>query len=339
MHILILACLIVLPGIPTKNATDTINDCQKSLMLNKDFNDTQKHLYTAIYILQELSLVIDELKLLPPLLNNIEVPGYTMKYLIYRYSPKCNVDASQIFLDILLNDTLNGGKPFKILAIFAIVNETELMTLANLMTPFSIPIIPFPNLDFTKVQYLQSIYHYYDHVVFISSQITNQRIRDYFLAFFTENLKFKLITIVFNSEDRIALENIQAITKTLELNSVCVDLLNLEFGQNFNERNIKLALERTPSNVFLIMIQNFDYGGQFINTLKQTNKTKSLVIVYILLKNPNQNLKNIFSLEKLNPYVDILLITEAVFNFHDSFIFYSMIVLKTLSIKILKSDY
>lgn len=328
MHILILACLIVLPGIPTKNATDTINDCQKSLMLNKDFNDTQKHLYTAIYILQELSLVIDELKLLPPLLNNIEVPGYTMKYLIYRYSPKCNVDTSQIFLDILLNDTLNGGKPFKILAIFAIVNETELMTLANLMTPFSIPIIPFPNLDFTKVQYLQSIYHYYDNVIFISSQITNQRIRDYFLAFFTENLKFKLITIVFNSEDRIALENIQAITKTLELNSVCVDLLNLEFGQNFNVRNIKLALERTPSNVFLIMIQNFDYGGQFINTLKQTNKTKSLVIVYILLKNPNQNLKNIFSLEKLNPYVDILLITEAVFNFHDSFIFYSMIVLE-----------
>lgn len=154
MLTLILTCVILLIGIPIKNATDTINDCQKTLMLNKDFNDTKKHLYTAIYILQELSLVIDEFKLLPPLLNMIEVPGYTMKYLIYRYSPKCNVDASEIFLDILLNDTLNGGKPFKILAIFAIVNDTELMTLANLMTPFSIPIIPFPNLDFTKVQYL-----------------------------------------------------------------------------------------------------------------------------------------------------------------------------------------
>ena len=328
MLTLILTCVILLIGIPIKNATDTINDCQKTLMLNKDFNDTKKHLYTAIYILQELSLVIDEFKLLPPLLNMIEVPGYTMKYLIYRYSPKCNVDASEIFLDILLNDTLNGGKPFKILAIFAIVNDTELMTLANLMTPFSIPIIPFPNLDFTKVQYLQSIYHYYDNVIFISSQITNQRIRDYFLSFFTENLKFKLITIVFNSEDRIALENIQAITKTLELNSVCVDLLTVEFGQNFSERNIKLALERTPSNVFLIMIQNFDYGGQFINTLKQTTKTKSLVIVYILWKNPKQNLNTIFTLEKINPYVDILLIAEAVFNFHDSFIFYSMIALR-----------
>ena len=39
-------------------------------------------------------------------------------------------------------------------------------------------------------------------------------------------------------------------------------------------------------------------------------------------------MNTIFTLEKINPYVDILLIAEAVFNFHDSFIFYSMIVLR-----------
>ena len=45
--------------------------------------------------------------------------GYNTKYLVYHFSSKCNVQ-------VLLNDTINDGKPFKILLIITIVSKTDL---------------------------------------------------------------------------------------------------------------------------------------------------------------------------------------------------------------------
>lgn len=67
-----------------------------------------------------------------------------------------NVLLLNVFLDVLLllSNTLLNGKSFKIIAIFPHANDNELKDLANIMSPYSVPIIPI--MPATK-SYIRSI--------------------------------------------------------------------------------------------------------------------------------------------------------------------------------------
>ena len=137
-----------------------------------------------------------------------------MNYLIYRFSSKCNIDTSDLFLDILLNSSLNSGRPFKIYAITAIVREDDLRKLANLMVPCCIPIISFPYMDFTKVKNSLSSYRCSENIIFLRSGKNN------FTDDVTKSFNIKIVTILFNNADDIAFEAVKMFKKIPEGNSV-----------------------------------------------------------------------------------------------------------------------
>ena len=69
--------------------------------------------------------------------------NFTINHLIYLYPyGNCNVNIMEAFIDVLLNETLMDGRPFKIIAILTLINEMELTNLADIMSPYFIPIVP-----------------------------------------------------------------------------------------------------------------------------------------------------------------------------------------------------
>ena len=304
--------------------TYSIPNCQKTAYFNSNFIDRGKHLYTVIFILKELTYTEQHFfsSWEPRISKEYLLSSHGMNYLIYRFSSKCNVDASDLFLDVLLNSSLNSGRPFKIYAIIAIVREDDLIKLANIMAPYCIPIISFPYMDFTRVKYSLSSHRYFENVIFLQSR--KNSFTDDVLAFVTKNFQVKIVTILFNNADDIAFEAVKMFTKILERNSVCVNHRIIKLDRGIKERSLEILLESARSNVFLMIANKaFDYGSKLIDVFNNRSHTNSFIIMYIVENyNIRKSAKSHF--QNLNPKVELLVIFEESSAHYGSFLFYSL---------------
>ena len=133
-------------------------------------------------------------------LFSYQLEDLNVNSVIYYYPrSRCTVSSIDLFLDVLLNQTLLDGKSFKIIAIFIHVDDTELKHLANILSPYLVPIIPIMPTKKSYILSIQSSYEYYDNVLLLHASMNTER------PVFLENLivKFntKLITIFYSSED------------------------------------------------------------------------------------------------------------------------------------------
>ena len=92
-----------------------------------------------------------------------------------------------LFLDVLLNKTLLNGKSFKIFAIFIHADDTEVKHLANIMSPYSVPIIPIMPATKSYIRPIQRVYQYYYNVLLLPYTLTYKR--PLFLLFLIAKLK------------------------------------------------------------------------------------------------------------------------------------------------------
>ena len=135
--------LIPQPGIEENGWRVSFSDCEKVTILDKYYNKSKNDFFIVIFLLSEVN--DEERKVVGDKLEKMEISSqnddFNINYLIYSFSLQCNVNVIDFFVDILLNDTLNNGKPFKIIGIIAGLSSNELAQLSNIVSPYSIPVI------------------------------------------------------------------------------------------------------------------------------------------------------------------------------------------------------
>ena len=90
---------------------------------------------------------------------------------------QCTMSSINLFLDVLLllSNTLLNSKSFKIIAIFPHANDNELKDLANIMSPYSVPIIPIMPATKSYIRSILRVYSYYDSVLLLSPTTNYER--------------------------------------------------------------------------------------------------------------------------------------------------------------------
>ena len=91
--------------------------------------------------------------------HSYQLKYFNLNYLVYHYPwHQCKTNSVQLFLDVLLNETLFKRRPFKIIAILTDMNDSELTNLANIMSPYAVPIIPITPSKDTHVYHKKKLY-------------------------------------------------------------------------------------------------------------------------------------------------------------------------------------
>ena len=132
-------------------------------------------------------------------LQSRQLGDFNIKHLIYLYPyDSCHLNIMEAFIGVLLNETLMEGQPFKIIAILTVINEMELTNLANIMSPYFIPIVPVVPLKHSKFPHMQSLYKYYDNVI---TAFVKNIDKILFLLEFIGSFNVKLISILHDSKE------------------------------------------------------------------------------------------------------------------------------------------
>ena len=165
---------------------------------------------------------------------------FTINHLIYLYPyGNCNVNIMEAFIDVLLNETLMDGRPFKIIAILTLINEMELTNLADIMSPYFIPIVPVVPLKFSKLRHIKSLYDYYDNVI---TSFAKNYDRIWFLLEFVKTFNVNLISISHDSKEGDAMQEINMIYSSSWHKNFCKNIYYTSFSKHLEEITFSFIL-------------------------------------------------------------------------------------------------
>lgn len=133
-----------------------------------------------------------------PLIHNVG-------FCVYDLSCNESVQPANLFIDVILNETLNNHVPFKIQAIIADLTISDLTGLLNIMSPFSVPIFFFTSGETSTGELTQK---YQNIVPMFYGYGFN------ILMEFVTNFQITPITIVYDLEDD-SLEIMNEVTKRI----------------------------------------------------------------------------------------------------------------------------
>ena len=203
------------------------------------------------------------------------IPGININNLIYLYPrKKCKNNTLNLFVDVLLNEKLFKGKPFKIIAILTHLNNDELVDLANIVSPFSIPIFTLiPGRRF-HIQQIQKLYHYYNNVYFVS----HENIPKFdFLVNFTKKLNAKMISL-FHDYDNT--EEIDIMSSYLKGQILCTSIYHMRNVTFNNPETLKILTANDQSNIFILVSEKYTYLQNFIEVLNNDTDRTRIMIIY-----------------------------------------------------------
>ena len=224
-----------------------------------------------------------------------------------------------LFLDVLLNNTLLNGKSFKIIAVFIHADDTELKHLANIMSFYSVPIIPIMPTKKSYIRSIQRIYKYYDNVLLLHFTMNTER--PVFLENLTAKFNAKLITIFYSSEDPQSADYVSLITQYLKSrSSVCANLYQITYEKY--QENLDAILTGELSNIYVTTIRDYKFSLKVIEYLNRKVNKNTVIVLYNYnastaekldkaLLNITTNKLQIFVLKDMYPLVYLI-------NFHDS---------------------
>lgn len=179
-------------------------NCKTYTRYSNNYNDSNPDAVLATLITFEGIIMYSNFPTLLSTMNELEkmpsVHGININHLIYLYPRNdCKNNAFDLFLDLLLNKKLLNGKPFKIVAILTHLNNNELTDLANIVSPFLIPIFALiPGRRFF-IQKIQNNYRFYDNVIY-TSHVNIPKID--FLVNLPRKFKVKMISLFHDYDHR-----------------------------------------------------------------------------------------------------------------------------------------
>lgn len=112
----------------------TLLSCQTYTAYSENYNEAISNLMVASFFRSRTTESDFNRYLFSHQLKDLNVNS-----VIYYYPrSQCTVNSINLFLDVLLNNTLLNGKSFKIIAILIYNDDTELKHLANIMPSYTI---------------------------------------------------------------------------------------------------------------------------------------------------------------------------------------------------------
>ena len=162
------------------------------------------------------------------------------------------------------------------MAIFTLVDRSELLNLANLMSPYSIPIIAVEVLEEQKLfdpdEYL--FFESYDNVYLASFYFSN---KIEILTKFIKTVNAKIITILHDSEDSKMMDDINAIFTNLRKNLVCVSLYLVK--STTYQKTKEIVIQKERSNLFLFMFRDYQVLLKMSDVFNSFTDKKRMILI------------------------------------------------------------
>ena len=258
------------------------SDCEKVTILDKYYNKSKNDFFIVIFLLSEVNA--NERKHVGQELEKIEMSSknddFNINYLIYSFSLQCNVNVIDLFVDILLNNSLNNGKPFKIIGIIAAASSTELAQLSDIVSPYSIPVISVKP-EHKSTQKIWLGHEYYENFMF--PRIDLKDLKSKFIVNSIENVNIKLITILHDHDDKVNFKELTSIFNLLKQSSVCVHFYSVK-DEIFHSLSILEILMKEEPAVFLVELCEVDF---LLKLVYRFNKMEKRRLIYIIVINTN----------------------------------------------------
>ena len=253
--------------------------CKTYKLYHEIYNETKHNLVIVNVFRSTMNRSIPEEDL--SFANQIEkehsLQQINLNYLIYYYPrEKCQEDVMDLFLDLLLNKTLIDSRLYKIIAVFTDVNETELTNIANLMSPYSLPIFTMFPLKSSYITHNQLIYKHYDNVVMFLSSPNWAGVQ--FLMELTKGLDVRLMTILYDAGEFDKTAEIDFISKQLMQRKVCINTYKItrrRYSENFDTK-----FEMDIANVYVLILDNYIFSVKVIEYFNKHALKNTVIVVY-----------------------------------------------------------
>ena len=265
--------VIILGSNQINTIVKNLTDCKTYVFFNENFNETYPDLVAVSFLRSTKSVNIINYSSDP-----YPLEGLNLNYVVYHYPRyQCQVNSIHLFLDILLNETLFEGRHFKIIAIFTDANDAELMSLANLMSPYVVPIILIqPSKDF-HVNYIKKFYRFYDNILSIFPSVNFER--PFFLIKLIEKLKARLITVLYDSDEADNLKEMSVISEYLEsYSTVCLNIYHITF--EMYQHNFDILLEMENSNIYVFLFKDCTLSAKLIDHFNNLVSKDTAILLY-----------------------------------------------------------
>ena len=246
---------------------------------SNNYNDSYPDLVIATFITFEGDFLITNFHSLLAVMKEIgkvsSPPDVNINHLIYLYPRNdCKNNTFDLFLDLLLNKKLLNGKPFKIVAILTHLNNNELTDLANIASPFLIPIFALiPGRRFF-IQKIQKQYHFYDNVIY-TPHVNIPKID--FLVNLTRKINGRMISLFHDYEDT---EEIDIMMSYLQEKLLCINAYHMKAGIFDNQEKLTLVTEKDHSNIFVFVSEKHIFLPKLMEVLNNSTYRKRILIIY-----------------------------------------------------------
>lgn len=244
--------------------------CPPRLIRGNAFNSSALDVLVAIYVREQFlfgqNLALTSKKYVQSITENEII---NVGFLIYDLSCDDSKNPLEKFIDILLSDTLNHARPFQIAGIIADIKTDELNKMADILSPYSVPLFSFIS-DGSKIKYMQSVKKYYDNVVPISKSFLY---RINLLKEFSKTNNLKLMTIVCDMEE----ESRNVVDDIIKSDFICIsNLLQFLTIQDLNNDTV-----RWENTAFILAVtSSYKAIQKLVKLLCKTPQTKILYIFY-----------------------------------------------------------
>ena len=244
--------------------------CPPRLIRGNAFNSSALDVLVAIYVREQFlfgqNLALTSKKYVQSITENEII---NIGFLIYDLSCDDSKNPLEKFIDILLSDTLNNARPFQIAGIIADIKTDELNKMADILSPYSVPLFSFIS-DGSKIKYMQSVKKYYDNVVPISKSFLY---RINLLKGFSKTNNLKLMTIVYDMEE----ESRNVVDDIIKSDFICIsNLLQFLTIQDLNNDTV-----RWENTAFILAVtSSYKAIQKLVKLLCKTPPTKILYIFY-----------------------------------------------------------
>ena len=244
--------------------------CPPRLIHSNAFNSSALDVLVAIYVREQFlfgqNLALTSKKYVKSLTENEII---NVGFLIYDLSCDDSKNPLEKFIDILLSDTLNNARSFQIAGIVADIKTDELNKMADILSPYSVPLFSFIS-DGSKIKYMQSVKKYYNNVVPISKSFLY---RINLLKEFSKTNNLKLMTIVYDMEE----ESRNVVDDIIKSDFICIsNLLQFLTIQDLNNDTV-----RWENTAFILAVtSSYKAIQKLVKLLCKTPQTKILYIFY-----------------------------------------------------------
>ena len=222
--------------------------------------------------------------------------------IVYDLSCTSRTQSLDLFIDILLNKTLNNEKPFTIVAIIGDLDTEELINLANVMSAFAIPVISYVPDD-SKIKQLKLM----NEGAFsnILTVVKRPLCRLHLLLHYITHFRVSLVTLLYDAEQERRGIADQMITMAPQFSVCLYKNIKIELSNiNVVSQNI---LENAYSNFILLLSEDVDLIYSIIKTITH-GQVKRKITIFLFFSFRNLNYSQVFNLASTN--VDLVTIED-----------------------------